>query len=156
MREIVGDIWLQQGSIGITTNGVVNSSGQLVMGGGQALQAKQMYPDLPEFFGRLVADRGNQVYWNHKYGVFSFPTKEHYRDTSTVEIIDRSSKQLYDILTSEYGYEYGWDLPNCLLVPPGCGLGGLDYQTQVRPILLKYFAELPLTIVDNEGKIIAS
>lgn len=155
MIEMTGDIWVQKGWIGITTNGTVTPEGRLIMGAGQALQAKKLYPDLPKFFGQLITERGNQIYFNPKHGVFNFPTKEYWRDLSTVEIVDRSCKQLYDWMTEESHFYIAdkrekRDPPNVFLVPPGCGLGGLDYQSQVRPVLVKYFEHLPLYIVDNK------
>ena len=85
MKEVIGDIWdyHDQGHwIVITTNGIVKSNGEAVMGKGIALQAKQRYPDLPKELGQSITFCGNTVRVLGRppfsgYRLVSFPTKHH-------------------------------------------------------------------------------
>jgi hypothetical protein len=53
MQELVGNIWdhHQDGWIVVTTNGIIKSNGDAVMGAGIALEAARKFPDLPRQLG---------------------------------------------------------------------------------------------------------
>ncbi len=148
-NETFGNIWdfHHLGWIGITTNGVVTRDGELVMGGGIALEAAQKFPELPSILARCIEKYGNVVCLVPEYQVFSFPTKEHWKDPSPIELVKKSAQKLAELMDDPIMTEA---LKSCFLVPPGCGLGGLDYGQQVRPLLVEYFKDTPcnLTIVD--------
>ena len=133
MKEIIGNIWDQKDAdaICVTTNGVIKSNGQLVMGKGIALEAAKRFPDLPRVFGRLVNTFGNNVYPYIAGGftIFSFPTKHHWKDNSDIELIKKSAQQLVE-RTVTYKHIY--------LTRPGCGCGGLEWQN-VRNVLDSIF-----------------
>lgn len=113
----------------VTTNGVVRDK-ELVMGGGIALAFKQRYSFLPSFFGDLVSRQGNHVYLNEEFRIASFPTKDHYKDPSTLSLIEQSAQEIAIIARA-------LDIQSILIPAPGCGLGGLKFE-EVEPILSKY------------------
>lgn len=133
MKKAYGNIWdyyneySNNGWIVIPTNGVVKENGNAVMGRGLALQAKETFTLLPSQLGKKIKLYGNHVYPFNEYNIFSFPTKEHYNDKSTLYLIERSTYELKD-MTEDY------DGIKVYLPQVGCGSGGL-YWREVEPIL---------------------
>lgn len=122
----------------VTTNGVVRRNGSGVMGAGQALEAKKLFPGIEQKLGIYVGRYGNRVFNMGTYGnheremtIVTFPTKNHYRNGSILSLIAQSAQQLKE-MADKFGFT------KVYLPAVGCGLGGLDYQRQVRPILMKY------------------
>lgn len=115
--------------IGITTNGVVKADGSLVMGAGVAREALDRFPGLDAELGRLVRSCGNEVFGVHVKGrsLFSFPTKDHWRDQSYPYLIALSARALARVAA---------DLPNdtFYLPRPGCGMGGMRWA-DVKPLI---------------------
>jgi hypothetical protein len=125
-------------AICVTTNGVVKKDGELVMGGGIALQFKLRHSVLPTQLGLRVKQSGNKCYlitepnktigYDYKYQyVISFPTKNHYKDDSSLELIQESVSQLIEISNV-------WKLKTIALPFPGIGLGNLKYE-EVLPLV---------------------
>lgn len=133
-------------AICFTSNGVLNKHECLVMGAGIAKAFKDKWSVLPELAGEHVKKNGNCVgvlYYTQTtsilYGlgvvpekekvyVLNFPTKHHYRDNSDLVLIEKSTRELLTITN-----KYQW---NKIYLPrPGCGLGGLDWEGQVKPLL---------------------
>jgi hypothetical protein len=80
MLEQRGDIFSQADADAIcfTSNGIVKSNGELVMGAGIAKQFRERWPELPKFFGNWVKKYGNHVgFWHDAnfLAIISFPTK---------------------------------------------------------------------------------
>jgi len=134
MQEKIGDIWKTDCDIiCVTTNGVVKSNGELVMGKGIALQAKQRYPKLAYRLGNMVSLYENKpyliVYDNIKYDIISLPTKYHWRDKSDIELIKKSLEYIKTIIPKNY---------TIALPRPGCANGGLHWEyvkKEIEPIL---------------------
>lgn len=146
MKEIKGNLFeLDVDVICITTNGKVDKNGNAIMGGGIALQAKLYDPRLPIYLGQLLKSKGNKVHSicnSDKYHIWSFPTKNHWRDPSDLKLIEVSCKQAMELadewnatrmLTPVTGRSVRIAIPK-----PGCGLGKLDWETQVRPLCVRY------------------
>lgn len=117
----------------ITTNGILDSRGHLVMGAGIALKARQRFPALPVLWGAEVARTGSPVvivtdFEDLRYAMVAFPTKYHWREKSSLELIARSARGLIRATN-----ERGWS--RVLLPRPGCKNGGLRWEEDVRPIL---------------------
>jgi len=131
MVEDTGNIWNYSNNITkcITTNGIVKKNNELVMGKGIALQAKKRYPDIPKILGDFVKLNGNILYYIKKYNIISFPTKHHWKDKSSIELIKQSC----------YTLNYFTESFNKLAVlpKPGCENGGLDWESEVKPIISK-------------------
>lgn len=112
--------------IGILTNGSVKENGSLVMGRGIAKQAKDRIPGIDRELGYLVRSTGNHCYFLGS-GIFSFPTKEDWRDDSKLVRIKKSAWEL-DKAALKY-YYLKFYLPR-----PGCGNGRLKWE-EVEPIM---------------------
>ena len=146
MVEINGDLWevfKEYKTLRvIPTNGYFKSNGELIMGAGVALQAKKKFVYLPRILGEEVKKNGNIVHIVDDYQIASFPTKDVYWNNSSIELIERSTIRLYELTKRE-----NWDY--VVLPHVGCGLGGLDWEKQVKPLLQKYLTE-PMYVSVNE------
>ena len=136
MLEVKGNIWDTNCEvIAITTNGTIKNNGELVMGKGIALQAKQKYPDLPEILGDFVLVFGNtpKIVYTGKHMIVSLPTKNSWRDKSDINLIKKSLLCIADCLPS----------PFTIAIPrPGCANGGLnwkDVKKEIEPLLSDRF-----------------
>ena len=132
MRELTGNLWeVETDAVVITTNGVVRKDGCAVMGRGVAKQAAERMPRIAGIFGKALQVIGNHVInlgYSQTWGwIFSFPVKEHWRDTASLELIERSARELVDAVDR---YEFG----TVALPRPGCGNGGLRWK-DVRPVI---------------------
>ena len=131
----------------VTTNGVIRKNGDAVLGKGQALEAKKLFPGMEQQLGEYLRKYGNRAFYmgarqvgDHLTSVVTFPTKHHYRDNSDLDLIMRSAIQLKEIVIK-------FQLSKVYLPPVGCGLGRLDYLNQVRPILHKILDDDRFVIV---------
>lgn len=99
MKEVKGNLWDfhnrgRTSWIVITNNGNRKGNGEAVMGAGLALQAKKKFPQLPMWLGNRIKDFGNQVYFfgGIDINIVTFPTKENWWESSSVDIIRRSCR----------------------------------------------------------------
>lgn len=122
----------------VTTNGIIKKDGRAVMGAGIAKTADTRF-DLGGILANHLRTYGNTVgnlgsfTWKHsKFHICSFPTKEHWRDASIPELIYKSATQLVELANTG-------NFQHVFLTPPGCGCGGLNYETDVKPILEPIF-----------------
>ena len=137
------NIWTSQCDwICITTNGLLNNKGSAIMGAGLALQAKKKMKGCEIILGQKIKNGGNHVY---QFGqlpkdkiLVSFPTKNNWRDNSCLQLIEQSCQELSHLWENEVKLS-PLKIPTVGLTKVGCLNGGLDYETQVRPILQKYF-----------------
>ena len=144
MKELKDSIFnLAADAICITTNGVIKKNQEAVMGAGIALSAKNHYPDLPLSLAAKLRTGGNHVYHiPQKDGVniVTFPTKNHWRDDSSILLIKQSCKELV-ALTDENGWT------NVLLPRPGCSNGKLEWEAVklfIKPLLDDRFTVVTL------------
>ena len=118
-------------AICITTNSVIDRYGNAVMGAGIAKQAKLRYSSIEKVLASCLRKSGNHCndlgIWDNKH-IVSFPTKNHWKDGSSIELIKQSCKELTALADKN-------DWKNVLLPPVGCGCGGLDYENEVKPII---------------------
>ncbi len=141
MIEKRGDLWKSDTAwIAVTTNGICKANGDAVMGAGCAKEARDKLPGIDAKLGKLLRQYGNQV---HNLGawsvpdlgarvIVSLPTKAHWRDSSTPELIRRSCRELRDLALRSIG-EDGL-LPTVALPRPGCSNGRLGWSV-VKPIV---------------------
>lgn len=123
----------------VTTCGVVNKNGYLVMGAGIAKQARRRFTELPYIFGQKVDERGNHVHIVEQYGIASFPTKHDWKEDSDINLIAQSCRELVH-------FTKNWDY--VLLPPAGCTNGGLTWQ-EVRPVVSSYLHSDKFIIVHS-------
>lgn len=112
--------YLQGDWVAITTNGVLNSSGEAVMGRGCAWEAKLLLPELPRALGAAIAKTGNHVHVWPEWRIATFPTKHHWRDPSSLPLIKQSAIELKAMAD-----QHRW--PRIFIPRPGCGLGRLRW-----------------------------
>jgi len=129
MKEIKGNLWTQpsEAIIAVTTNGIVDKFQRLVMGRGCAQEAAALCPNLPRILGKLVADQGNHAHYVSEYNIVSFPTKNHWRDNSDIELIRQSAREVVYLAD-----QHGW---TSVIIPrPGTGYGRLQWP-DVKKVL---------------------
>lgn len=114
----------------VTTNGMIRNDGHAVMGRGIAKSVNDKYHvslKLAQHLranGNVPADLG--IY--DGFHLLSFPTKDDWRNDSTVALIIASATKLV-ALANTLG------LTKIYLPKPGCANGHLDWETQVKPAL---------------------
>jgi len=126
MQVAIGNMWSDPADIWlVTTNSVLNTRNELVMGSGSAAQAKKKHPELPRLFGAEIKRRnidqrcvyGTIIFDNHSVGAFQ--TKGHFRHGSQLQLIEKSTEML-----CEWCYE---NMNKKINLPfPGVGCGGLN------------------------------
>jgi len=129
MKETKGNLWEAKPQFirCITTNGTIKKNGELVMGRGNALQAKQKHPELPKLLGQYIKNSGNIVYYLKEYGIATFPVKHHWQDKADIGLIIQSCYQLNALLDS---------LNKPAVLPrPGCANGKLNWEKEVKPVI---------------------
>jgi len=132
MKINKGNLWTYPADFKIvTTNGIIKKDGKLVMGAGIALEAKKRYKGIDKWLGRLVKNHGNHVFLY--YNILSFPTKHNWKDKSDLKLIEQSCQEVLTLVNSFIDKE-----KTIVLSPVGCGHGGLNFETQVKPLLEKY------------------
>jgi hypothetical protein len=139
MHEISGDVWTIWNQtpnmvLCITTNGIVKSNGEAVMGKGIALEARcHLGNYITTILGKSITMHGNHVHEiindnnDPITAALSFPTKEDWRNQSSIDLIKQSSHELMAWLDSHPG-------KTALLPRPGCGNGGLKWDNVKRAI----------------------
>ena len=125
-----------------------------VMGAGLAKQFKERYPEMfkkyKEECGSKRMHLGQNYIWTNPTSFYSnrtnynefaeiicMPTKNHWKDSSDLSWIILALKNLRDYITINYS-------PSCSIAIPkiGCGLGGLNWETQVKPEIEKCLGDL--------------
>ena len=128
MKTMIGDMWdITANWRCIPTNGTLKRDGSLVMGAGVAQRALSRYRGLDIGLGRYIKKYGNRPFMIRAFGVISFPTKDHWKDPSTIAIIENSAKLLVELVSHHA-------MTGIVLPKVGCGLGGLDWS-DVEPVL---------------------
>ena len=113
----------------VTTNCIVKSNGELVMGSGAALQAKLYDTSLPRRLARKILEKGVRygliIFEDSKIGAFQ--TKYHFSSSAKYEIIAYSTTLLCDWVNRN-------KQKTVFLNYPGIGLGGLKEERVYRVI----------------------
>ena len=120
----------------------VNTVG--IMGKGIARDFKEAYP---EMFGEYqqLCKQGELsigqlwIYRTPDKWILNFPTKVHWRQPSKIEYIEAGLKT-FTIIYADLG------IRSIAFPELGCGNGGLDFESQVKPLMEKYLSELPIDI----------
>ena len=120
----------------------VNTVG--VMGKGIAKDFKQIYPEMFKEYQLLCERKQFNIgqLWLYKTPykwVLNFPTKQHWKHPSKIEYIEEGLKKFVKTY-SEKG------LTSISFPLLGCGNGGLDWETQVKPLMEQYLSKLPIDI----------
>jgi hypothetical protein len=138
-KFIVGDLWESKADIiVVTTNGYVNANGELVMGRGAALQAKNRYPRLPKLLAAHLNNKPKinsclvygfeDVWFRNGVGIGAFQVKYSWKDKADLALIGYSVVQLNLWLNDTYQSE---DV-RVAMNYPGIGNGGLNKKRVVQ------------------------
>lgn len=104
------------------------------MGAGLAKQVATRYPDCVPAYKQALRDgalrEGTVVSWRKPDGghILQVPTKRHWRDKSPLELVEAS-------IGAMIAHARALGIEELHTVPLGCGLGGLDWERQVKPLL---------------------
>lgn len=74
-----------------------------------------------------------------------FPTKYHWKNPSRIEWIESGLRDLLRMAQE-------LNLDTLSLPPPGCGNGGLDWATDVKPLVDKVFADSSIAVTVYDWK----
>ena len=82
-------------------------------------------------YGNHVYTLKNIIRDKNNFILISFPTKDHFKDRSDINLIIQSSYELVELINN-------LDIKKCYLPPVGCGAGGLnwnDVKSELEKIL---------------------
>jgi len=121
----------------------VNTVG--VSGAGLAKQFKRRFPSAVSQYARLCAERAFRI--GHALTIMDngvlvcfVPTKIHWSGKSEVKWVDAGLKSLRQALDA-MGV-------NSVAIPAlGCGLGGLDFEQDVKPLIEKHFGDSNMDVI---------
>jgi O-acetyl-ADP-ribose deacetylase (regulator of RNase III) len=116
----------------------VNCKG--VMGKGLALQFKKKYPEMYKEYkekcgeGRIVIGKLDLYQGTPRYWILNFPTKNHWRNKSKLEYIEKGLLEFKDKYQE-------WGITSIAFPRLGCQQGGLNW-TVVKTLMERYLAGL--------------
>ena len=132
-----------------TVVNTVNTDG--VMGKGIAAAYKRRYPEMYKRY-RELCKAGNfkvgQLWLWKENGqwILNFPTKTTWRRPSEVSYIEAGLRKFVDTYEERGITEISFPLL-------GCGNGGLDWGTQVQPLMERYLNRLPIPVYIHEYEV---
>lgn len=136
-----GDIFKSQAEVLVCTANTVGA-----MGAGIALQFRNRHPDLYYYYKKecrrkRFTHRTLMVVYpdGAPYRVLMLPTKRFWGNPSRLDDVDAGIKAMSRWCRKN-------DIKTIAMTPPGCGLGGLDFETEVRPLLYEYFKGLSTVV----------
>ena len=112
------------------------------MGAGLAKQVATAYPDCVAAYRQALRDgalrHGTVVSWKKPDGghILQVPTKVHWKDKSPLGLVRASVRAML-------AHAHALGITELHTVPLGCGLGGLDWHRQVRPLLEEAARDYP-------------
>lgn len=157
LKEIQENIWDRQFDAYwriIPINCQINDRGLLIMGAGLAKEAAKRYDNLAVYWGVEMRDKRDfrkilkipetdeysfvGIIFDYTNNLIGFPTKYHWKDKSSLILIENHLKCLVDIGKGRRAI----DLDFKIVCPRlGCGLGKLNWESQVKPLIKKYFGD---------------
>ena len=125
-----------------TVVNTVNTVG--VMGKGLAKEFRQRHPEMYKRYRELCQEGkftiGQLWLWKEEdQWVLNFPTKTTWRRPSKLEYIEAGLQKFVD------NYEIR-GITEIAFPRLGCGNGGLDWETQVQPLMERYLQPLPIDV----------
>lgn len=114
-----------------TANSTLNKNNELIMGKGNALTVKEMYPELPKVFGSKIKDKNLfGISLDVNTNIIAFQTKIDWKENSTIDIIKNSISKLNDFAMNVS--------PSSIGIPfPGINNGKLNEN-----LVMQYLLEL--------------
>lgn len=147
---------IKQSNITFKYGSIFNSNAQVitntintfgVMGAGLAKQFRERFPEMYEDYKekcrRKEVKVGQPYLWKPQNGdgkwILNFPTKHHWRKKSRLEWIEEGLKYLLE------HYEE-WGIQSLAMPALGCDLGGLDWESQVKPLMVRYLSQMNIPV----------
>lgn len=120
----------------------VNTVG--IMGKGIAKRFKEIYPDMYKLYRQHCEDGLLDVgklslHRDEKKWVLNFPTKKHWRNPSKIEYIESGLRKFVETYREK-------GITSISFPQLGCGNGGLDWESEVKPLMEKYLKGLPIDV----------
>lgn len=122
-----------------TSNGIVKANDKLVMEIGVTRQFANRFHNLALDAGRIIKQHGNMCQvirqetihtydYSSVFDIIAFPTKQHWKSPSTIELIIKSAHELMRLVeVNKYN--------NVYLSRPDCANDELNWITQVKPTI---------------------
>ncbi|MEW6551053.1 MAG: macro domain-containing protein [Campylobacterota bacterium] len=139
INYIQGNLFTSNAKVLVNT---VNTVG--VMGKGIAADFKKIYPKMFDEYKKLCDDNSFDIgdlylYKTSNKWILNFPTKKHWKNPSTVEYIEKGLKRLLEESAK-------LQITDIAMPKLGCGNGGLDWETEVKPVVEKYLKKAPINV----------
>lgn len=120
----------------------VNTVG--VMGKGIAKQYKTSYPEMFKEYKKFCEEQLLEVgkLWIYKTEdkwILNFPTKDHWRNPSKIEYIEKGLQKFVDTYKEKEIYSISFPAL-------GCGNGGLNWEYEVKPLMEKYLESIDIDV----------
>lgn len=146
IKYIKGDLFSSPAQVLVNT---VNLDG--VMGKGLALQFKKLYPDMFQQYQSFCENKILEIgklwlYKTDKKWILNFPTKDHWRNPSKIEYIEKGLQKFVSTYKDK-------GITSIAFPKLGCGNGGLDWA-EVKPIMNNYLKNLPIDIYVYEDELV--
>lgn len=139
LTYVVGDLFQSPARVLVNT---VNTVG--VMGKGIAKDFKTFYPEMFKQYHIFCERKQFQVgqLWlyqtKHKW-ILNFPTKQDWKRPSKLEYVEAGLAK-FEKTYADKG------IASIAFPMLGCGNGGLDWESEVRPLMEKYLKDLPIDV----------
>jgi len=139
INVLTGDLFASEMQTKVNT---VNCVG--IMGKGIAQRFKELYPEMYEdYVDRCKAGEikeGEPYLFCDLFGnmIVNFPTKNHWKDMSRPEFIEKGLKLIVD------NYKQ-WEITSIAFPPLGCGNGGLEWA-QIGPMMYQILSRLDIPV----------
>lgn len=120
----------------------VNTVG--VMGKGIAKQYKKLYPNMFKEY-QYFCENGTLsigklwLYKSENKWILNFPTKKHWRNKSKIQYIEEGLQKFVSSFEEK-------GIRSISFPALGCGNGGLDWESEVKPIMEKYLKHLDIDV----------
>ncbi|WP_125771429.1 macro domain-containing protein [Companilactobacillus furfuricola] len=120
----------------------VNTEG--VMGKGLALEFKKKYPQMYKQYRKYCLDEKLIIgklylFKSEDKWILNFPTKKNWREPSQLFFIEQGLDKFVETYQQK-------NIQSISFPKLGVGNGGLDWESEVKPLMEKYLDDLPITI----------
>lgn len=141
IHEKVGDIFESQARVLVCPS---NRAG--AMGAGLALAFKKRHPDLDYHYKKVVRSKtwppDKLLFYkpeNTPYTVLMLSTKYDWKEDADIFLIETQLKRLSEI-------DGDFEIESIAFPKIGGGLGNLDFNEQVKPLIYKYLSDKPYDV----------
>lgn len=119
-----------------------------VMGKGIALDYKKKYPNMFNSYKKICNKKlmniGLLQLWkeNDSDWILNFPTKYHWKNPSKLEYLEKGLQKFVEIYKDK-------GITSITFPQLGCQNGGLDWESEVKPLMEKYLNDIDIEVHVN-------